>query len=243
MITQILGSSYTGIYAIGSKFGSISQLIYTAFAGGWQYFAFSMMKEHDQVQLNSRVFEYLLVITTGASILMMTFSEILFEILFEGNYVKGAIVVPYLFTAPLLLMLYQVGGNQFLIIKKTWPNMFILLIGAVVNVVLNWILIPQYGVEGAAIATLSGYALSVGICMVVLKKMRLFIFTKRAVAVWVVLMIYFVGWRLFLIDNFLLSFGMTVIVFVGLIFAYSNDIILLVYNLKRIMKAGKADVV
>jgi len=30
-------------------------LIYTAFAGGWQYFAFSTMKEDDQVQSNSNI--------------------------------------------------------------------------------------------------------------------------------------------------------------------------------------------
>lgn len=45
MITKINGMSATGVYFVGSKLGQASQLIYTAFAGGWQYFAFSMMKE------------------------------------------------------------------------------------------------------------------------------------------------------------------------------------------------------
>lgn len=56
MISNMLGTTQNGIYAVGSKMGQISNLIYTAFAGGWQYFAFSTMKDKDQVELNSKVF-------------------------------------------------------------------------------------------------------------------------------------------------------------------------------------------
>ena len=52
MITNMLGIDAAGLYAVGSKLGMASQLIYMAFAGGWQYFAFSTMKEKDQVDTN-----------------------------------------------------------------------------------------------------------------------------------------------------------------------------------------------
>jgi O-antigen/teichoic acid export membrane protein len=38
MITNMIGIGAAGIYSVGSKLGHTSQLIYTAFAGGWQYF-------------------------------------------------------------------------------------------------------------------------------------------------------------------------------------------------------------
>nr|MCR4690780.1 oligosaccharide flippase family protein [Lachnospiraceae bacterium] len=41
MITNILGIGDAGVYSVGSKLGHASQLIYMAFAGGWQFFAFS----------------------------------------------------------------------------------------------------------------------------------------------------------------------------------------------------------
>ena len=53
MITNMIGIGASGIYSVGSKLGHCSQLIYTAFAGGWQYFAFSTMKEENQVKSNS----------------------------------------------------------------------------------------------------------------------------------------------------------------------------------------------
>lgn len=59
MITNMIGIGAAGIYSVGSKLGYASQLIYTAFAGGWQYFAFSTMKDDDQIESTSNIFEYL----------------------------------------------------------------------------------------------------------------------------------------------------------------------------------------
>ena len=45
-----------------------SQMIYMAFAGGWQYFAFSTMKDKNQVESNSFIFEILGVISLKKTI-------------------------------------------------------------------------------------------------------------------------------------------------------------------------------
>ena len=63
MLARLIGIGASGIYSVGAKLGSASQLIYTAFAGGWQYFAFYTMNEDKQVENNSKVFEYLGVIS------------------------------------------------------------------------------------------------------------------------------------------------------------------------------------
>lgn len=199
MIANLIGTGSSGIYAVGAKLGHASQLIYTAFAGGWQYFSFATMKEKDQVKTNSMIFEYLGVISFGCSMYVFALSETIFNILFTGEYVSGFIVAPYLFLAPLLQMLFQVAGNQFLVVKKTWPNMAILLSGALLNVILNLVLIPTIGIEGAAIATLIGYAVSDVVCIIVLSKMKLHIISKRFVFVAILMLAYILVWRFFLI--------------------------------------------
>lgn len=224
MIAKILGNDYTGIYAIGGKLGNISQLIYTAFAGGWQYFAFSTMKDEDQVQLNSHVFEYLLAVTAVSGILMMTFSKIIFSILFTGDYVQGAIIAPYLFIAPLLLMLYQVGCNQFLIIKKTWPNLCILTFGTVVNIVLNYYMIPWIGIEGAAFATLIGYVVSVIVCVFALLKFNLFVMNFRLIALAILFAGYFVIWRAKLCKSLIAELIGACVMIMIIGFMYRKDI-------------------
>jgi len=173
MISQMLGLEQNGIYAIGSKVSQVSQLIYTAFAGGWQFFAFSTMRDKDQVRLTSKVFLVLGYLTFISYVAITPFMKIIFQFLFAGEYVKGYSVAPYLFLAPLLLMLFQTVGQQLLMVKKTRWIPVILSSGALANIMLNLVLIPYFGIEGAAIATLAGYAISVFLVVVVVKKMKL----------------------------------------------------------------------
>lgn len=224
MIAKILGNDQAGIYAIGSKIGQISQLIYTAFAGGWQYFAFSTMRDEDQVSMTSNILEYLGAITIVASILMMTFNEVIFKLLFEGDYLKGSIVAPYLFVSPLLLMLFQVGCNQFIVIKKTWPNLLILSGGAIINIILNIVLIPRAGIEGAALATLVGYVVSVAVCIVVLQRMNLLQMTNRFYGVILCGIIYALVWRFLLKEYFMINVMIAFVVIILLALQYKKDV-------------------
>lgn len=204
-IAKILGNSQVGIYGVGVRVAQISQFIYTAFAGGWQYFAFSTMKNDDQMQMVSRIFEYLGIISFSATVFLTSISGLIFKILFTGVYVKGAIVFPYMFLSPLLLMLYQTIGNQFLVKKKTGPSAIILSIGAIINIVFNYALLPIIGIEGAALATLLGYATSVIICERVLNKMKMIKISRKFKTCSVVTIIYFVLWRLVTKDNIIVS--------------------------------------
>ena len=231
MINNIIGTSYVGIYGVGAKVASMSQLIYTAFAGGWQYFAFSTMKDKDQVGMTSRIFEYLGVISFITTIILTVFSELIFNILFEGDYVMGAQAFPYLFLSPLLLMLFQTAANQFLVIKKTWPNFIILSFGAFLNIIINLVLIPTLGVEGAAIATLIGYIASVLVCVIVLHKMKLIEISNKFKLSTLSILIFFIVWRIYVKDNIILSLltGLVSIIIISL--NYKDDINLIVKKL------------
>lgn len=173
MISNLIGTDASGVYAVAGKIGQLSQLIYLAFAGGWQFFAFSIMKDKDNVGVISKVFEILAALSFVTTILGTSICKIGVEILFKEDYWPSYICIPYLYLAPLLLMLFQIGSNQFLVIKKTWPNLLILGGGAIVNIVLNFVLIPVIGIEGASIATFVGYFISILVCVIVLLRLNL----------------------------------------------------------------------
>lgn len=233
MITNILGIGAAGIYSVGSKLGHCSQLIYTAFAGGWQYFAFSTMKDDNQVKSNSMIFEYLGVISFVATAFICAWSYLIFNILFTDKYLTGYVVAPYLFLAPLLQMLFQVACNQFLVIKKTWPNMLILSSGVVINIVINYFLIPVLGIEGAAIATLLGYVVSDVICVVVLCKMKLMVINIKFVLATIIMMIYIIAWRLMFSNKILIGTISAIIVSIIMIFLYREDLKRLLAMIKK----------
>ncbi len=224
MITNMLGIGQEGIYSVGAKLGNCSQLIYTAFAGGWQFLAFSTMKEENQVQTNSRIFEYMGVISFVATAFICAWSLQIFRILFPVEYNAGYVVAPYLFLAPLLLMLFQVASNQFLVVKKTWPNMLILSIGAAMNVFLNYALIPRIGIEGAAIATLTGYIISDTICVIVLCKMRLMVVSVRFIVSVVIMGAFVLFWRIFMVDKWIQGTLFAIVVSIVFVIMYWEDL-------------------
>lgn len=239
MITNMLGLEAAGVYSVGAKLGQASQLIYVAFAGGWQYFAFSTMKEKNQVKTNSLVYEYLGVASFVATCLVCAFSNWLFKVLFSEEYIEGYIVAPYLFMAPLLLMLYQTGNNQFLVIKKTWPGMFILASGVIVNVLLNWLLIPVIGIEGAAIATLMGYVVTDIIDIIVLIKCRLMKPRFKFLVVVMATIVFFVVWRLFFDSNIIMALVMWLL-YVAFVFVnYKQDIVRMKQSIMLIVNNRK----
>lgn len=236
MISHLLDNSAVGLYGIGSRIGQISQLIYTAFASGWQYFAFSTMHDDDQVEMVSEIFEYIAIISLSSGMIMATFGNVIFKILFTQDYLGGAIVVPYLFLSPLLLMLFQINCNQFLIIKKSWPSMLVLMLGMCVNILANFYLIPIWGIEGAAVGTLFGYLVSVVISCIVLRRMNLLKLSKRFIIYIFVVIIFFALWRFVLLDSLIKMFLSLVIVYIFTIILYKKSLIKLINLIKRSLK-------
>lgn len=233
MITSYLGLKADGIYAAGAKIGQVSQLIYTAFAGGWQYFAFSTMKDDDQIEMTSKIFEYLGIVTFISGMVMILACKLIFSVMFPEEYQDGYIVSPYLFVSPLLLMLFQTAGNQFIIIKKTWINLFVLILGALTNIGINWWLIRYIGIEGAAVGTYIGYIVSVLGVVILLQKMKLLkVSGKFAVAV-TIFMGYGIIWRFYGISHSILM----VFLFLAAIFAYAflywKDVKVLAEQIKK----------
>lgn len=222
MITNMIGIGAAGVYSVASKLGNCSQLIYTAFAGGWQYFAFSTMKEDNQVKSNSLVFEYLGIISFVATAFICAWSYPIFKLLFTEQYISGYIVAPYLFLAPLLQMLFQVAANQFLVVKKTWPNIFILSTGAFVNIIINFVLIPKLGIEGASLATLFGYVISDIVCVIVLYRMKLMKLEIKFFVSVLLMAIYFIVWRIYIKNKYIIGTIFAILITIALICIYKD---------------------
>lgn len=233
MITNLLNIGASGVYAIGAKLGMASQLIYTAFAGGWQYFAFSTMKEDNQVETNSKVFEYLGILSFFSTTFICAWSYGIYKLFFTEKYVPGFIVAPYLYLAPLLQMLFQVIANQFLVIKKTWPNFLILSSGAIVNVLFNFMMIPKIGIEGAAIATLLGYTIADVICVVVLLKMKLIVISGRFIISSIIMTAYFFIWRYSASRNIILGTVYAIVCSGFFVYLYRDVFIKIIHKLKK----------
>lgn len=177
MLSHLSDLNEVGIYSIGAKVGSVSGVIQNAFASGWAYFAFSTMNDKDQIQLISKIFRIGMFICCVISMVVMAFIYPIFDLIFaDGDYLQGAYLCASLFTAPLFLTLMQIIGTQFLIKKDTKFYSGVQMIGAIVNIIFNSILIPEFGARGAAVGTLIGYAVPlILLILFLIKCKRIFI--------------------------------------------------------------------
>lgn len=233
MITNMLGLGEVGIYSIGARIASVSQLIYSAFAGGWQYFAFSTMEDKDQIELNQKIMEYLGIVSYIAVLCAVVFDEFVFRLFFSGDYEKGYIVFPYLFLAPLILMLFQICGNQCLVYKKTYLSTLTLCSGVLVNLAINYFTIPIFGIKGASLATLLSYVTSLVVMLIVTVKKEWMRVSSKFVSISFLVLAYMI--LIFFVDyNICNLLAISLVVVIA--FVYMKEIKGVFMALKRLKK-------
>lgn len=80
-------------------------------------------------------------------------------ILASSKYAKAGEIVPFLAAGLTLWGFLPIFAADLYISKRTWQLSFILLLGSGLNILLNLLLIPQWGIKGAAVASLATYCI------------------------------------------------------------------------------------
>ena len=141
-------------YGVGYKVGMVLQLLIVwPFQLAWPAFSFAISNEPGHRQTYARVLTYL-VATMVYVILALSLTTRVGLVVVAGDAYADA----YRFV-PLAALAYAFNGIRYCVVpgvhlsnKTRYLSVFSLL-GAALNLVLNWLLIPQYAGIGAAIAT------------------------------------------------------------------------------------------
>jgi len=121
-------------------------------------------------------------------------------------------------------MLFQTSGNQLLVIKRSYWVTISLVIGAGLNVILNYLMIPVLGIEGASIATLIGYSCSVVTMAVITTRMGLLKVRRRFIISAAIATLFFVMSKLFLNKTLLPWFAVSLLSSGLILFLYREDL-------------------
>ena len=160
MVSSIIGTSANGIYAVSYKLPTLMTLISSIFMEAWQFSAISEAggdaREH--ARFFSKVwcaFQAMLFVV-GAFI--TGFAQLGVTILAANSYYEAWRYVPVLGIAMVFASFDSYLGSVYMVEKRSGRTFITAMIGAVLNIILNLILIPsKLGVQGAAIATLISY--------------------------------------------------------------------------------------
>ena len=141
-----------GLFQIGFAIASFAGLFTSSFQQAWMPFAYSIMEDDDAKQTYAKVLlVYILVVGFG-TMLISVFSLEALMIIATPSYYGAATVASILTFSTLFLGLTSIADLGSSIAKKTAPLGIIYSLSAGVLIVLNLILIPIWGKEGAAMA-------------------------------------------------------------------------------------------
>jgi O-antigen/teichoic acid export membrane protein len=157
-IAHYKGQGEVGVYSLAVRIASVIVFLMAAFQLAWPAFAYSIRDDGAARKTYSYVLTYLLLITCWMSLALGVLAPWLVDVLApKGNFARSAEAVPLLCFATAAYSGYSVLAIGIGRARQTQYNWIVTGAGAAVNIVLNVVLIPPYGMMGAAVATLVAY--------------------------------------------------------------------------------------
>lgn len=157
-LPQNIAKAEVGAYAACYKIGLFMVLFRTAYTLGIEPFFFSHAKSENAPQTYAMITKYFVIFGSMILLFVVVFADLL-KFLLVGNseYWVAMKVVPLIILANFFLGIYTSLSVWYKLIDKTKIGAYISIVGAIVTLVLNFLLIPKYSYMGSAIATLAAY--------------------------------------------------------------------------------------
>jgi O-antigen/teichoic acid export membrane protein len=160
MIPHWHGLSEVGIFSMGARVASIMDiLLLVPFLYAWQPFFYSLAGKVEAPKIFASVTHYFILLLSCIFLGMQVFQSAILHFLGRGKYDEAGPVVSLLLVAAIFNGIQYCVSAGIHLRKKLVTEMFLMLGVAIVNILLNLVLIPKFGAEGAAAATATAFGL------------------------------------------------------------------------------------
>jgi O-antigen/teichoic acid export membrane protein len=157
-LVQLADTTEVGLYSVGVRIASAMVLLLTAFRLAWPAFAYSIDDDGEARRTYAYVLTYLVALTTWVATTLALLSPWIVDWIAAPDFAESSRVVGPLAFAAVAFGAYIVVAIGIGRAKRTQFNWVVTGAAAVVNIALNLLLIPPYGMMGAAIATVAAYS-------------------------------------------------------------------------------------
>ncbi|WP_423188925.1 lipopolysaccharide biosynthesis protein [Alkalibacterium sp. f15] len=156
-IRFFIGIGANGLFAVASRIPSLIKIFIQIFMQAWQLSAIEEFDSENKSDFYSNVFNYLssLLFIGIAAILIVLKPGISF--LFAADYYEAWVVVPFLLLGAVFSSFSSFLGTNYIAAKKTKGVFKTSVYGGLVSLVLNYILISQFGIIGAGISSMLSF--------------------------------------------------------------------------------------
>jgi O-antigen/teichoic acid export membrane protein len=158
-LAHLVGLDEVGVYEMGMRVASAMVLLLTAFRMAWPAFAYSIEDDDEARRTYAFVLTYLVFITSWVALGLGLLAPWIVEVLSSNStFDEGARVVAILAFAKAAYAAYIVMAIGVGRAKRTQFNWAITGAAAAVDIGLNLLLVPSFGMFGSASATAAAFA-------------------------------------------------------------------------------------
>lgn len=160
MITAFLGSNANGLYAVACKIPTLLTLVSGVFLQAWVFSAVleAGRSRREQAAFYSQVWGAFMAVMFLACSMVIACSRWELKLLSAPEYYQAWRYIPVLSGAMVFSSFVTFMGSVYVVKKKTILSLWTAMAGAMINLLLNGVLIPNgLGVQGGAIATFVSY--------------------------------------------------------------------------------------
>lgn len=158
MVTYFVGSSANGLYTAASKIPNFVILFSQIFIDAWQL---SAVDDEESREERAKFFTKVFRVYSGgvfavASVLIIS-CQLITKILVAPGFYDSWQYVPILIIATSFSCVVNFLASVYMAEKKSLMALLTAASGAVTNIALNFVFIPRFGVNGAAVATVCAF--------------------------------------------------------------------------------------
>lgn len=158
MIAKMVNDSKAGIYSICYSCAALMGIFFSAINSVYTPYSYRALrdKKYQELKKNTNV---LVSLSTIPALLLVLFSPEAIAIFAPKEYYEGIWMMPPLVLGIYFTFLYYLFSNVEFYYKKSGYVTIATMVGAIVNIGLNYLLIPRIGYFAAAYTTFVGYML------------------------------------------------------------------------------------
>lgn len=170
MLELMISTEAVGIYAISAKIPSLINVVTSIFQSAWSISSVNEIENDNESSFYSQTLLWLMTLIFGVTICIIFILKPFMRIYVSSDFSDSWKYVPTLMIAACSGSISSFYGCINSALKKNLYNMYTTLIGAIINIVLNYFFILLFGIMGAAIATTFSYFAIAITRMIICKK-------------------------------------------------------------------------
>ncbi len=154
---SVNGLHDVGIYAIGYRIGMILTFLNTLISLVYFPYAMKIVNKPRSVESFRRMFKAYSIWGGVLGFLIILFTWEIALLLLDSSYYEAVKIVVFGVISSYLYGLFNLVNIAFYIRKRAGNIALAVILGAVLNIILNFVLIPEFGMYGAGVASVIAY--------------------------------------------------------------------------------------